>query len=282
MINDSVVSARLYRAAILVGTLTAALMMFAWIGATGASAEAVIAVTAGPSEGSFTNASPVSFSLSAPVADTKVVDFYCSMDNTVSFSPCDNVAYPTCVAAGAGVLSCTQTKSFTTLTEGAHTFRTFASECDAPCDPFDTGTDGPMITRSFTVDRTAPTVSLLSGPSTASPLLQGVATFTFSSNEPGSFTCAVGIAGATPCASPLSTTDFANGQNSVTIRAIDRAGNTSAPLVQNYTVDIFKPKKCKKPRGQGAKRASAKAKYRRCVKANSKAKALWKKKHGVR
>lgn len=279
--NNSVVPTRLNRGTKSIAVLAATLLFFACFGASRASAEAVIAITAGPSEGSFTNAAPVNFALSAPIADTKVVDFYCSIDDAVTFSACDSATYPACAAAAAGVLACTQSKSYATLTEGAHTFRTFASECDAPCDPFDTGTDGPMITRSFTVDRTAPTVSILSGPSMTSPLLQGAATFTFSSNEPGGFTCAVGIAAALPCTSPFSTTDFANGQNSLTIRAIDRAGNASAPFVQNYMVDIFKPKKCKKPRGKGAKRANAKAKYRRCVKANAKAKALWKKKHGV-
>lgn len=281
MTHYFVPATRSNRVASFVVAVVAILALIACAGATRASAQPTISITSGPAEGSSTNASSVTFALLATAPATKDVDFFCSIDDAVTFYACDAVSFPTCVAAGAGTQSCTQSKSYPIPTQGDHVFRAFAADCDSPCDPSLTGTEGPLVTRSFNLDRTAPTVSVSGGPSMTSPLLSGAATFTLAPSEPGTLSCALNAAGPVPCTSPYITTDFANGVNNLTIRATDRAGNISPPLTHQFMVDIFKAKKCKKPRGKGAKRAKAKVKYRKCVKANAKAKSVWKKKHGL-
>ncbi len=245
-------------------------------GATG-----TIAITSGPAEGAATNARPVSFGLSYVTSANKEVDFYCSMDSEFLFYPCQNVSFPACTSNGA-TKTCTQiSKDFLVTAQRAYVFRTFATECDSPCDPNAEGLDGPIVTRSFVADRIAPTLTLVSGPSVAKPVIKGKPTFVVSTSEPAHLSCSKNL-GATSvaCASPIVLGAVRNGRRTLSIAATDPAGNRSAPLVLSYKVDIFKPKKCKRSK-RGKKRMSRKAKikYKKCRKANAKAKARWKKRN---
>ncbi len=68
-------------------------------------------------------------------------------------------------------------------------------------------------------------------------------TFTFSSSESGStFACGIDAIPPTPCSSPFTVgTSLADGAHSVSIVAIDRAGNASAALRRTFKVDTRKP-----------------------------------------
>ena len=89
----------------------------------------------------------------------------------------------------------------------------------------------------FTVaDTTAPETTITSGPSgtTSEPS----ATFEFGSNEPGvTFECSLDGAAYTPCTSPVTFTDLAEGEHTLQVRARDAAGNVSAtPATRTWTV----------------------------------------------
>lgn len=246
-------------------------------GAASAWAAPAISITAGPSEGSATKATQISFSLSASVPDTNDVDFYCSIDDAVNYAACSAAAYPLCVAAGGGMNTCTQNKNYIGLAAGTHVFRAFASDCASPCDPFYDGNDGPLVTRTFTVDRTAPVVTITGGPNTDTNVVtRPGAAFSFIADEAVTFFCAVDQPAGSPCGPTFTLGSLTNGIHQFTLKAVDPAGNETV-ITQQFKVDIFKPKKCKK-----GKSAKAKAKYRKCKKANAKAKAKWKQKYGLR
>lgn len=270
--NLSACSPRLLVRASIAGL--AALSIFLGTAAS-ASAQPAIAITAGPTEGSFTKDLKIVFALSATASPSKQVDFFCSLDNPALFSPCSPVEYPTCMPGAGGMMVCSQSISYG-ASEGQHTFRTFASDCTAPCEPADVGTDGPLVIRTFTVDRTVPIASIVSGPSPETPSIRSAPLFALTSNELGSFTCSLDGSPATACENSVTFPELFKGTHTLTVTAVDRAGNASAPVTRGFKVDRFKPRKCK----QG-KSAGAKAKLRKCKRANAADKAKWKKRNGI-
>jgi 3-deoxy-D-arabino-heptulosonate 7-phosphate (DAHP) synthase len=92
---------------------------------------------------------------------------------------------------------------------------------------------------TFTVvqDTSAPETNITSGPSGTTP--ERTATFEFSSNEPGvTFECSLDGAAYTPCTSPVTFTDLAEGEHTLQVRARDAAGNVDAtPATRTWTVD---------------------------------------------
>lgn len=95
-------------------------------------------------------------------------------------------------------------------------------------------------TITVTVDNTVPETSISSQPllysNTASP------SFTFSSNEPGTFQCKLDGGVYSACASPHTYTGVADGSHTFTVRAVDRAGNIdSTPSTYTWTVDTVVP-----------------------------------------
>lgn len=242
-----------------------------------ASAQPILTITSGPAEGSTVNLTRATFGLAATAPDGKAVDFFCSVDNEFLFHPCHAISYPSCVPAVGGGQSCTQSYSTGHLSAGAHVFRAFASDCDTGCEPAEVGSDGPMVARSFTVDRTAPVLSITGGPGVEQPLLRGLPSFSFSADEPVEFTCWIDGRPLGVCASPFAPQGVRNGTHVFKITGRDLAGNEAVAVEHAFAVDIFKPKRCKK-----GKSDKAKAKRRKCVKANARAKAKWKRKHGLR
>lgn len=256
--------------------LVFAIAAVAALGASSAaSAQPVISITGGPGEGSFTNQRKVTFDLAATAPSTKQVDFFCSFDNPAVFYGCHPIDYPACVPAG-GTQSCTQSIT-RTLSEGQHTFYTFAADCDAGCEPADVGIEGPTIARTFTIDLTAPIGTIANGPTLEAPALRSAPSFNLTSNEPGTFSCSLDGGPALLCESIVTFPDLFRGTHALTVNAVDRAGNSSAPVTRSFKVDRFKAKKCKRGRS-----ARAKAKYRKCKRANAVAKAKWKKRNKLR
>ncbi len=86
------------------------------------------------------------------------------------------------------------------------------------------------------VDTVAPNTTIDTGPS--GTVDTAAASFTFSADEIGStFACALDGAAYSPCTSPLSYTDLANGPHTFTVRATDTAGNTDpTPASRSWTV----------------------------------------------
>lgn len=99
---------------------------------------------------------------------------------------------------------------------------------------------GPIATYEWTVDATAPIVSLASGP--RGRVASASARFDFSTTEQGaSFECRLDGAAFAPCAAPHGLTGLADGERRFEVRASDPAGNVSAPVARTWTVDTTGP-----------------------------------------
>ncbi|MFL5893567.1 MAG: Ig-like domain-containing protein, partial [Thermoleophilaceae bacterium] len=126
--------------------------------------------------------------------------------------------------------------STTPLPEGTWTVR--ASQADAA------GNTGTSFARTFTVDTTAPTTTITSGP--GSPTSDTAASFGFTSNETGAtFQCAID-GGVTPtltaCASPKAYSGLLPGVHTFQVQAVDAAGNVDAtPATWTWTIDTTVP-----------------------------------------
>ncbi|MDA0158740.1 proprotein convertase P-domain-containing protein [Solirubrobacter ginsenosidimutans] len=157
-------------------------------------------ITGGPS--GLTNGTAPSFSFTTTVAGST---FECKLDTP----------------SGAGsYTACSSPRAYATTANGAYTFSVRAVGPG--------GTDPTPATRSFRVDTVAPTTSLDSGP--VGSTTDDTPTFTFSSNEPGSFECRLDTVETPgffePCASPLTLGPLAGGvEYALFVRAIDAAGN---------------------------------------------------------
>jgi parallel beta-helix repeat protein len=143
-------------------------------------------------------------------ADERGVAFECRLDGA-AFSPCES----------PHLLS--------SLGDGEHRFEVRA------IDPAGNA-DGSPASYVWTVDTTAPATQIVAGP--PDPSDEASATFEFEADEPGSsFECRLDDAAFTPCESPRSYSDLADGEHRFQVRATDRAGNVGSPAVHEWTVD---------------------------------------------
>jgi hypothetical protein len=147
---------------------------------------------------------------------------------TFKFAASPAGAHFACKLDRAGWKPCSSPKKYAGLSQGKHTFRVRAVK-DGVADPT-------PATRSFTVDSVRPNTTILGGPSgtTGEPS----PSFTFSSNEKGTFQCRLGAGAFAPCtspftpASPLSDADYV-----FRVRARDKAGNVDAsPATRAFRV----------------------------------------------
>ncbi|MFC7486166.1 hypothetical protein ACOCJ7_13030 [Knoellia sp. CPCC 206453] len=116
------------------------------------------------------------------------------------------------------------------LLEGDYTVRARASD----------GANLGYDSRTFTVDRTAPTAPTLtiSPPATSGPAV----TVGFSAGDPNAtFECRLDSGPWTPCASPKQYDALSDGSHTVAVRALDRAGNISTVTSRTWTVDAIAP-----------------------------------------
>lgn len=101
------------------------------------------------------------------------------------------------------------------------------------------GNPANTISHSFTIDRTAPLLSVNSSVSALTNLDSN--TLSFSASESASFECNVDGSGFAACSSPLALSGLADGDHSVDVRAIDLAGNVSAVSNVSWTIDTVAP-----------------------------------------
>ena len=172
----------------------------------------VAQITDGP--GIFTNAESVSFSFSGPVDAT----FLCRQD------PSELTPWLPCGAAGVG------SSSFGSLSEGIHVLEVKAVSPD----PL-TG-EGPVQVRTFTVDRTAPSVTI-DNPAADHEVTGGAITMRFSTTDPfPAFACSLDGSAPAPCSDPRRFEGLAVGRHEFAVTAADAAGNASAPATWSFTV----------------------------------------------
>jgi hypothetical protein len=137
-----------------------------------------------------------------------------------------------CSLDGADFAACPGTVSLADLNEGAHTFRARAIDAVG-------NVDASPAEATWTVDVTAPVVSITAGPDDLTK--QTSAHFTFSVGEPGAETeCSLDDGLFGPCASPAEHFGLADGEHHFRVRAIDRAGNTASDSV-TWRIDTVAP-----------------------------------------
>lgn len=131
--------------------------------------------------------------------------------------------------------ACTVALALQGLGEGAHTAQIKATDR--------AGNVSAPMTLATTVDLTPPNLQFNSAPSARTADLNASFSFSGQDNLSGldRFECRISDAAAwTPCASPVNQS-YAEGSHRFSIRAYDRVGNVSQPLVHTWTIDRSAP-----------------------------------------
>jgi Carboxypeptidase regulatory-like domain len=172
-------------------------------------------ILTGPAEGSTIASSTATFTFAGDPA-AGAVGFWCQIDSRFW-------------------ASCADPKSYTNLSEGAHTFRVYAVDQFG----FEDLTEA---TRSFRVDTRAPDTTVDSGPAEGSTITSASATFEFAGDPAGDtakMQCKVDAAAYADCTSPATFNSLAEGSHTVLFRAEDAAGNQDAsPASRTFTVAV--------------------------------------------
>ena len=139
----------------------------------------------------------------------------------------------TCKLDTGAASSCTSPKVYSGLTNGSHTVSITATDLAGNVDPT-------PATRTWTVDTIPPDTTITSSPSALTT--STTASFSFSSTEPGGFTCQLDGFAATSCTSPMSYSGIPDGSHVFTVYATDLAGNVDpTPAQFMWTVDTTAP-----------------------------------------
>jgi hypothetical protein len=166
---------------------------------------------------------------------------------TFAFSAPDASGYVCGVDTPAPVDACGSPFTTSPLTDGAHTF--YVAALDS------LGNTSAAASRAFTVDTTAPALTITSGPTGATN--DATPTFAFSSTGAAGNTCAVdnptpttacsatfSLDGApfADCSSPTALSGLADGTHGFRVRAADGVGNVDAtPAEATWAVDATPP-----------------------------------------
>ncbi len=160
-------------------------------------------------------------------------------DNTPTFDLQSDESGSTfeCRIDGAPFASCATPFTAAALADGPHTLEARATDSSG-------NTDATPASRTFTVDTSVPAdtdppeTTLTAKPKSKVKTKRKSAkvTFAFSSDEGGSFECALDKASYAPCSSPL-TLKAKKGKHTFSVRAMDAAGNTDAtPATATFKV----------------------------------------------
>ncbi|MCB0865956.1 MAG: carboxypeptidase regulatory-like domain-containing protein [Solirubrobacterales bacterium] len=173
-----------------------------------------VSVTGGPT--GATNQTQPSFTFAAQAGS----EVQCSVDSgSASYGPCTTASTHQPASA---------------LSEGNHTFRVRATDAVG---------NSSVATRTFSVDTTAPAVSVTGGPNGATD--DAKPTFTFDGENGATFACSIagGAASFGTCSASGSHTPASNltdGSYTFTVRATDAAGN-AATATRTFSVDTAAP-----------------------------------------
>ncbi|MFP2912310.1 Ig-like domain-containing protein, partial [Pyxidicoccus sp. 3LFB2] len=146
-----------------------------------------------------------------------------------------------CSVDGAAFVPCTDPDTFEGFAEGEHTLAVRAVDAAGNVDPT-------PATYTWTVDVTAPVVPVITGPANGAELNSGNVTITGTADGATSVTLTVG--GATYGPIPVDAqgnwtftppVTLADGPYTISVVAVDGAGNTSAPATSTFTVDQSAP-----------------------------------------
>jgi Ca2+-binding RTX toxin-like protein len=176
-----------------------------------------------------------------------------------------------CRVDGGGFSACSTGDTFGGLSDGLHTFEVKAKDA-VTGDDASPDEDQSPASRTFTVDTTDPETAITGGPTGTTTI--NTPTFTFSSNEAGTFECSVDGGGFSGCTSPAMLGPLADGEHTFRVRATDGVGNVdTTPASQTFTVNTATPQQ---PATQapvvtpapkkGCKKIKNRAKRKKCFK----------------
>jgi large repetitive protein len=131
-----------------------------------------------------------------------------------------------CSLDGAALAPCTSPVTHHGLGEGEHTFTVVATDT--------AGNVSSPASYTWTVDSTAPTVTITSGPAELTSATS--ASFTFSANEAATFECSLDGATLATCTSPAVYSGLGLGDHTFTVVATDMAGSVGEPVTYTWTV----------------------------------------------
>ncbi len=157
-----------------------------------------------------------------------------SRSASVAFAASEAGSSFECSLDGAAYAACVSPASYAELADGTHTFLVRAVDAAG-------NADQTPAQASWTVDGTPPETTINSAP--AGTVASRTASVAFVAGEAGSrFECSRDGAAYAACVSPVSYTGLADGAHTVSVRAIDAAGNVdSSPAQAGWTVDATPP-----------------------------------------
>jgi hypothetical protein len=129
--------------------------------------------------------------------------------------------------------ACTSLQSYTALKDGAHLFEVRALNALAEY--------GPAVSWSWSVDATAPVLSVTQFLPATSLTAETSASAVLSSTEAGVFYCKLNAQAAAPCAAQWSVGGLADGEHHAEFYSEDALGNRSAIVTKDWVVDTVVP-----------------------------------------
>jgi hypothetical protein len=149
-----------------------------------------------------------------------------------SFSDVDPLVTFQCELDGGAFAPCASGVTYSSLSEGSHTFGVKA--VDALLN------ESAVTSYTWTVDTTPPPPPAITGP--PNPSNSGSATFSFADADPAvSFHCNLDAHGFPACSNPRTFTGLADGTHTLNAIAVDAAGNESSASSYTWTIDTKPP-----------------------------------------
>ncbi|AEI68972.1 adventurous gliding motility protein AgmC [Corallococcus macrosporus] len=194
-----------------------------------------VTVTATDEEGNTSTPVTHTFIVDGQPPETSFVSTPPALSNsdsaTFDFDSDESPVTYECSLDGAAYVACTDPVTFTGLDDGEHTLAVRAVDEDGNVDPT-------PASYTWTVDTTAPDTLIISGP----PLSDapGTATFDFDSDEsPVTYECSLDGAAYVACTDPVTFTGLAEGDHTLSVRAVDAAGNVDdTPATYAWSVAV--------------------------------------------
>lgn len=133
-----------------------------------------------------------------------------------------------CATDGAALAACTSPYTTPDLAdEGEHSIRVRAIDA--------AGNVGPTTDRTILVDRVPPETEISGHPGEFTNLAE--VSFSFTSNEPGTFECRIDAAAFAACEATTAFASVAEGKHTLEVRAVDAAG-TKDPTPAKHTFEV--------------------------------------------
>ena len=155
---------------------------------------------------------------------------------TLRFSSTEDGSTFECRLDDGAYTACDSPLTTEALDDGEHTLTVRATDALGNVAPA-------PVSRTFTVDTTAPETTIDSGPSERSTTSDDTPTFELSSSETGStFECKLDDGAYLACDSPLTTEVVTDGEHTLSVLATDAVGNAdTTPASWTFTIDATAP-----------------------------------------